>query len=88
MKQAMTLAGYTVREIDSTCCGMAGAFGYEAEHFEVSKKVGELSLLPAVRAASPDTLIVAPGTSCREQIEQLGDRQPLHPVEVLDVAAR
>ncbi len=88
MKQAMTLAGYTVREIDATCCGMAGAFGYEAEHFDVSKKVGELSVLPAVRAASADTLIVAPGTSCREQITQLGDRQPLHPVEVLDVIAR
>jgi Fe-S oxidoreductase len=88
MKQAMTLAGYTVREIDATCCGMAGAFGYEAEHFEVSKKVGELSVLPAVRAANADTLIVAPGTSCREQIEHLGDRRPLHPVEVLDVVAR
>ena len=84
-KQALALAGYKVREIDSTCCGMAGAFGYEAEHFEVSQKVGELSLLPAVRAAGADTLIVAPGTSCREQIEQLGGRKPLHPVELLDI---
>ena len=85
MKQAMTMAGYRVKEIDSTCCGMAGAFGYEAEHFEVSQKVGELSLLPAVRSAPAETLIVAPGTSCREQIEQLGGRTPLHPVEILEV---
>lgn len=85
MKQAMTMAGYRVKEIDSTCCGMAGAFGYEAEHFEVSQKIGELSLLPAVRSAPAETLIVAPGTSCREQIEQLGGRAPLHPVEILEV---
>lgn len=85
MKQAMTMAGYRVREIDSTCCGMAGAFGYEAEHFEVSQKVGEQSVLPAVRSAPAETLIVAPGTSCREQIEQLGGRTPLHPLEILGV---
>ena len=85
MKAAMTMAGYKVKEIDSTCCGMAGAFGYESEHFDVSQKVGELSVLPAVRGASAETLIVAPGTSCREQIEQLGGRTPLHPVELLDV---
>jgi Fe-S oxidoreductase len=83
-RKAMSLAGYRVKEVDSSCCGMAGAFGYEAEHFEVSQQVGELSLLPAVRAASPTTLIVAPGTSCRQQIEQLGGRKPLHPVQVLD----
>ncbi|MCS7059543.1 MAG: FAD-linked oxidase C-terminal domain-containing protein [Anaerolineae bacterium] len=85
MKRAITLAGYRVQEIDSTCCGMAGAFGYEAEHFEVSRKVGELSVLPAVRAAPSETLIVAPGTSCREQIEHLGGRPPLHPVELLAI---
>jgi Fe-S oxidoreductase len=85
-KQAMSMAGYRVKEVDSSCCGMAGAFGYEVEHFEVSKQVGELSLLPAVRAAGPGTLIVAPGTSCREQIEQLGGRTALHPVQVLDAA--
>jgi len=84
-KQVMGMAGYRVKEVDSSCCGMAGAFGYEAEHFEISQQVGELSLLPAVRAACPDTLIVAPGTSCREQIEHLGGgRKPLHPVQVLD----
>jgi Fe-S oxidoreductase len=83
-KQAMSLAGYRVKEVDSSCCGMAGAFGYEAEHFDVSKRVGELSLLPAVRAAAPETIIVAPGTSCRQQIEQLGGRKPLHPVQIID----
>jgi Fe-S oxidoreductase len=84
-KQMMGMAGYRVTEVDSSCCGMAGAFGYEAEHFEISKRVGELSLLPAVRAADADTLIVAPGTSCRQQIEQLGGRKPLHPVQIMDV---
>ncbi len=87
-KQVMGMAGYRVKEIDSSCCGMAGAFGYEAEHFEISQQVGELSLLPAVRTASADTLIVAPGTSCREQIEQLGGRKALHPVQVLDAAMK
>ncbi|HEY3289038.1 MAG TPA: FAD-linked oxidase C-terminal domain-containing protein [Anaerolineae bacterium] len=83
-RKVMSLAGYRVKEVDSSCCGMAGAFGYESEHYEISRQVGELSLLPAVRAASAETIIVAPGTSCREQIEQLGGRKPLHPVQVLD----
>jgi Fe-S oxidoreductase len=77
-------AGYEVKEINSTCCGMAGAFGFEAEHFEVSKQVGELSVLPAVRSAAEGTLIVAPGTSCRQQIEELAEREKVwHPVELL-----
>ena len=84
-KQMMGMAGYRVKEVDCSCCGMAGAFGYEAEHFEISKQVGEQGLLPAVRAASAETLVVAPGTSCRQQIEQLADRKPLHPVQVMDV---
>ncbi len=60
---------YKVEEIPSGCCGMAGAFGYEKEHFDLSMKIGEMVLLPAVRAASPETVIVAPGTSCRHQIK-------------------
>ena len=83
-KKMMGLAGYRVTEVDSSCCGMAGAFGYEKEHFEISQQVGEMSLLPAVRAADAGTLIVAPGTSCRQQIEQLAGRHPLHPVQVID----
>lgn len=79
----LTSAGYDVREVDSTCCGMAGAFGYEAEHYALSQRIGELALLPAARAASAETLIVAPGTSCREQIAHFTGRAALHPVEVL-----
>jgi Fe-S oxidoreductase len=75
--------GLTVDVVESSCCGMAGSFGYEAEHDEVSRAMAELSLLPAVRAAAPDTLIVAGGTSCRHQIADLAGREPLHPVRVL-----
>ncbi len=82
-KQVLTQAGYAVKEIESTCCGMAGAFGYEAEHEALSRQIGELALLPAVRAASTETLIVAPGTSCRSQIEELTGRKAWHPIEIL-----
>jgi len=74
---------YTVRTIPSGCCGMAGSFGYEKEHFELSQKIGELVLLPAVRAASSEVIIAAPGTSCRHQIKDGTGRRALHPVEVL-----
>jgi Fe-S oxidoreductase len=72
---------YTV--LDSGCCGMAGAFGFERAHYDVSIACGERVLLPQVRAASPDTLIVANGFSCREQIVQTTNRRPIHLVEVL-----
>ena len=81
--QALTLAGYSVREIDSTCCGMAGAFGYEAEHVEVSLKMAEHGLAPAVRAAGQDTVIVAAGVSCRQQIYSATGRRALHPAEAI-----
>jgi len=74
---------YTVKEIPSGCCGMAGSFGYEKEHFELSMKVGELVLFPAVREADAETIVVAPGTSCRHQISDGTGRKALHPVEVL-----
>jgi len=74
---------YTVEEIPSGCCGMAGAFGFEKEHYEVSMKIGELVLFPAVRAASPETIIAAPGTSCRQQIRDGTGRIALHPVEIM-----
>ena len=77
--------------IDSSCCGMAGAFGYEAAHYDVSIKMAELSLLPAIRAAGEDTLIVADGTSCRHQIADgtraADQRQAMHVVRVLARAA-
>lgn len=75
-----------VAPIESSCCGMAGSFGYEAEHYETSIAMAELSLLPAVRKADPDTLIVADGTSCRHQIADGSDRQAVHVAEVLDRA--
>ncbi|RIW15163.1 FAD-binding oxidoreductase [Algoriphagus lacus] len=76
-------ANYTVETIPSGCCGMAGSFGYEAEHYEVSQQVGELVLFPAVRKAEADTLIAAPGTSCRHQIADGTGRKAKHPVEIL-----
>ncbi|GAB4430089.1 MAG: FAD-binding and (Fe-S)-binding domain-containing protein [Bacteroidia bacterium] len=79
---------YEVEVIPSGCCGMAGSFGYEAEHYDVSMKIGELVLFPAVRQAAPGTLIAAPGTSCRHQIADGTGRQALHPVEVLWDALR
>ncbi len=70
------------------CCGMAGAFGFEKEKYEISKAIGELELLPAVRRAPTDWLIVADGFSCREQISQETDRHALHLAEVLQMALR
>jgi Fe-S oxidoreductase len=75
-----------VKPIESSCCGMAGAFGYEAEHYDVSMKMAEASLLPAVRQAGPDTLIVADGTSCRHQIHDGTGRTALHVARVLEQA--
>ena len=62
---------------------MAGSFGYEREHFDISMKIGELVLLPAVRAATPETIIAAPGTSCRHQIKDGTGRVAQHPAEIL-----
>ena len=72
-----------VETIESSCCGMAGAFGYEAAHYDVSMRMGELSLLPAVRDASPESLIVADGTSCRHQIADGTGRRAEHVARVL-----
>jgi FAD/FMN-containing dehydrogenase/Fe-S oxidoreductase len=74
---------YKVEEIKSGCCGMAGSFGYEKEHYELSMKVGELVLFPAVRNAEKETLIAAPGTSCRNQIVDGTGRTAYHPIEIL-----
>ena len=82
--------GLAVETVESSCCGMAGAFGYAAETIDVSLAMGELSLLPAVRAADEDALIVADGTSCRHQIQDGARRSAVHVVRVLaaSVAAR
>jgi FAD/FMN-containing dehydrogenase/Fe-S oxidoreductase len=76
-------AGFEVAEVDSGCCGMAGSFGFEREHYDLSVWLGNRRLAPAVRAAPPDTEIVAPGMSCRQQIEHLTGRRARHPAEIL-----
>ena len=83
-KKALTLPrNYTVQLIPSGCCGMAGSFGYEAEHYDVSMKIGELVLFPVVRQQPDDVIIAAPGTSCRHQIKDGTSRKAKHPAEIL-----
>lgn len=74
---------YKVEVIPSGCCGMAGSFGYEKEHYDLSMKIGELVLFPAVRKKQASTLVAAPGTSCRHQIKDGTGEKALHPVEIL-----
>ena len=81
-------ANYSVEVIPSGCCGMAGSFGYEAEHYGVSMKIGELVLFPAVRALTEEVVVAAPGTSCRHQIKDGTGRTAFHPVEILWEALR
>jgi Fe-S oxidoreductase len=78
--------GMEFEVLDSGCCGMAGSFGFEKDKYEVSIACAERVLLPAVRAAADDTLIIADGFSCREQIVQTTGRQPLHLAQVLKMA--
>jgi Fe-S oxidoreductase len=73
----------TVELIESSCCGMAGAFGYEPAHLEISQRMAEAALLPAVRRAAADTVIVADGTSCRHQIRDGAQREALHVTRIL-----
>jgi Fe-S oxidoreductase len=84
----MRAAGITATVPDSGCCGLAGSFGFERGHYEVSRAAGERVLLPAVRAAADETLIVADGFSCRTQIGQETDRTPLHLAQVLAAALK
>jgi FAD/FMN-containing dehydrogenase/Fe-S oxidoreductase len=74
---------YKVETIPSGCCGMAGSFGYEKEHYDISMQIGELVLFPSVRNSSIDTIIAAPGTSCRHQVKDGTGRHAKHPVEIL-----
>ncbi|MEM9138618.1 MAG: heterodisulfide reductase-related iron-sulfur binding cluster, partial [Pseudomonadota bacterium] len=80
------IPGLNVETIDSSCCGMAGAFGYQSETIDVSLAMAEISLLPTVRKAAPDDLIVADGTSCRHQIADGAGREALHGARVLEMA--
>ncbi len=87
VQQVLALVpGLETSLIESSCCGMAGSFGYDAKHWEVSQAMAEASLLPTVREAGPDTLIVADGTSCRHQIKDGASRNALHVAEVLAAA--
>ncbi len=78
-----TIPGAEVIEVDAGCCGMAGSFGFEAEHYELSMSIGELRLFPAIRAEALETIIVATGVSCRQQIEHGTGRPARHPLEVI-----
>jgi Fe-S oxidoreductase len=78
--------GLTVQTIESSCCGMSGAFGYGRDTYDVSMAMAELQLLPALRQAGPDDLVVADGTSCRHQIHDGIGREALHVARVVDAA--
>jgi Fe-S oxidoreductase len=81
-KALQLIPNLKMQTVETSCCGMAGSFGYEAEHYDVSMKMAELALLPAVRK-SPDALIVADGTSCRHQIADGSGREAVHVARVL-----
>jgi FAD/FMN-containing dehydrogenase/Fe-S oxidoreductase len=80
--------GLDFQILDSGCCGLAGSFGYEADHYDISMQIGERMLLPAVRAAAESTLVIADGFSCRQQIAHATDRRALHIAQVLQIALR
>ncbi|MBI2754456.1 MAG: FAD-binding protein [Betaproteobacteria bacterium] len=80
------IPGLKVSAIESSCCGLAGSFGYEAEHYDISMRMAEMSLLPAVRNAHADALVIADGTSCRQQIEHGSGRRAVHVARVLEQA--
>jgi Fe-S oxidoreductase len=88
VEHLLTRLGVDFETLDAGCCGLAGSFGYEADHYDISMQIGERVLLPAVRESSPDTLVVADGFSCREQIAHATGRRALHLAEVLQLAPR
>ena len=89
VKKALSLPkNYAVQLIPSGCCGMAGSFGYEAEHYDLSMQIGELVLFPTVRQLADDVIISAAGTSCRHQIKDGTHRRAQHPAEILFDALR
>jgi FAD/FMN-containing dehydrogenase/Fe-S oxidoreductase len=88
VERLLARVGLEFETPDSGCCGLAGSFGYEADHYEISMQIGERVLLPAVRQSRPDVLVVADGFSCRQQIEHATGRHALHLAEVLQLALR
>jgi Fe-S oxidoreductase len=83
MKLLARVPGATVTDLDAGCCGMAGSFGYSRGHYDVSVAIGSRKLLPAVREMQPGEVLVAPGTSCRQQVKDLGGRIALHPAQLV-----
>jgi Fe-S oxidoreductase len=77
------IPGATVIDLDAGCCGMAGSFGYARTHYDVSRAIGERRLLPAVRAAGTDAVVVAAGTSCRHQVRDFAGKEAVHPAVLL-----
>jgi len=77
------IPGATVVDLDAGCCGMAGSFGYDVRHFDVSRAIGERKLLPAVRNKKPGTVVVAAGTSCRHQVKDFTGERAIHPAVLL-----
>lgn len=87
IQKALALLPETViSTIETSCCGMAGAFGYAVETEDISRKMGELSLFPAIRSADQDTILVADGTSCRHQISDGTGRTAIHVARLLELA--
>jgi Fe-S oxidoreductase len=87
-QEALKRMGIEAKVLDSGCCGMAGSFGFERDHYGISMKAGERVLLPAVRSASRETLIIADGFSCRTQIQEGSGRRALHLADVIEMAHR
>ena len=77
------IPGATVTDLDAGCCGMAGSFGYTRDHYDVSRAIGELKLLPAARALAPGAVLAAAGTSCRHQVAHFAQVRALHPAVLL-----
>ena len=82
-KMLRLIPNLTVKEINASCCGMAGSFGYEKEHYDQSIQLAEMSLAPTIRSADPTTIICAMGTTCRDQIKHTTSRIAVHPIEIL-----
>jgi glycerol-3-phosphate dehydrogenase subunit C len=83
MKLLARVPGASVTDLDAGCCGMAGSFGYSRDHYDVSVAIANRKLLPAVRAMQPGDVLVAPGTSCRQQVKDLGGKIALHPAQLV-----
>jgi Fe-S oxidoreductase len=83
MRLLSHIPGARVIDLDAGCCGMAGSFGYHREHFEVSRAIAGRRLLPAIEKMEPDDVLVAPGTSCRHQIQDFGKREAVHPAVLI-----